>query len=65
MRQDDVVSPAVSQDLFDLADEPKELVLYPGAGHSLEEAGGAVHDQVLSWVLQHVRNRHGPAETAW
>ena len=59
--EDDTRLPAAcSQQIYDWALEPKELVLYPGAGHSLRECGAKLREALARWLLRHV----GPSLTA-
>ena len=59
--EDDTRLPAAcSQQIYDWALEPKELVLYPGAGHSLRESGDELRTTLATWLLRHV----GPATPA-
>ena len=59
--EDDARLPAAcSQQIYDWALEPKELLLYPGAGHSLRECGAKLREALAEWLLRHV----GPSFTA-
>lgn len=49
---DSVLSPYSSQYAFRLAQEPKKLVLYPQAGHALEEVAQEVYEEVKQWILE-------------
>ena len=39
----------------DIAEEPKKLVLYPGAGHSLRECREELHPLLKSWLIEKLR----------
>jgi dienelactone hydrolase len=48
---DDTVLPAAgSQHVHALAREPRELIVYPAAGHGLDEVASDVHDDVRRWI---------------
>ena len=50
--QDDTrLPPHCSQQIYDWAKEPKELVLFPGAEHGLRECKDELHDLVRDWIL--------------
>jgi pimeloyl-ACP methyl ester carboxylesterase len=48
---DEVLSPDCSRFVYDVAGEPKRLVLLPGARHGLDEAADEVYSGVLDWIL--------------
>jgi pimeloyl-ACP methyl ester carboxylesterase len=48
---DDVLTPECSRYAYQLAHEPKELVLYDGAHHGLEEVAAEVREQVREWIV--------------
>lgn len=50
--EDTRLSPRCSKDIYAWAQEPKELVLYPGAGHSLRECKQELHDLLKSWLVK-------------
>ena len=50
--EDTRLSPRCSKDIFAWAQEPKELVLYPGANHSLRECKQQLHSLLQSWLVQ-------------
>jgi alpha-beta hydrolase superfamily lysophospholipase len=39
-----------SEQIYAWAREPKELVLYEGAEHSLRECDGQLHDLLAAWL---------------
>ena len=49
---DEVLSDISSRELFNLAAEPKELVLYPGCGHGLDECRDSLDRDLLEWLLR-------------
>ena len=54
---DRVLPPHSSEYVHGLAHEPKRLVLYPGAGHGLDEAADEVRELVRSWILEQLNGR--------
>ncbi|MBX6315818.1 MAG: dienelactone hydrolase family protein [Isosphaeraceae bacterium] len=48
---DNVLPPHCSRHLYDLAGEPKRLLLYPGARHGLDETGNEVIDTLRDWIV--------------
>ena len=51
---DTVLSPESSRRIFDWAQEPKELRLFPGTGHGLAESAEEIGGLVESWILGHL-----------
>jgi pimeloyl-ACP methyl ester carboxylesterase len=49
---DDRLSPRCSVLINDIAEEPKKLILYPGAGHNLRECRDELHPVVKTWLLE-------------
>lgn len=49
---DEVRSDIGSRQLFELAGEPKELILYPGCGHALDECRDQIDRDLLRWLRQ-------------
>lgn len=47
---DEVLSDIGSRELYELAAEPKELVLYPGCGHGLDECRDKIERDLLDWL---------------
>jgi alpha-beta hydrolase superfamily lysophospholipase len=47
---DEVRSDVGSRELFELAADPKELVLYPGCGHDLDECRVKIEQDLLVWL---------------
>ena len=45
------LGPERSKLIYDTAKEPKQLVLYPGASHSLVECRDQLHPLLRSWLL--------------
>jgi hypothetical protein len=48
--KDDVLSPICSRQIYAAAGEPKEIKLYPGTGHGLDEARQEVLDLLVRWI---------------
>jgi len=44
-----------SQDIYEWADEPKELVIYKGCGHFLRECHQELHDLLKDWLVDKLR----------
>lgn len=51
-KSDESVWYRVSEDLYRAAQEPKHLVLYSGAGHSLQRVGDELHREVHDWLVR-------------
>ena len=49
---DSVLDPAASQDIYDRALEPKRLVLFEGAGHSLMPCREELFELVRRWLVE-------------
>ncbi len=47
--------PRSSRAIYLWAAEPKELVLYPGAGHGLRECKDELHDLLRRWLVEKLR----------
>jgi uncharacterized protein len=47
---DEVLSDIGSRRLYELAGEPKALLLYPGCGHRLDECREAIDRDLLEWL---------------
>lgn len=47
-----VLAPACSEHIYARALEPKQLVLYPEAGHNLDEVADEVETTVQDWLIQ-------------
>ncbi|ARV58542.1 dienelactone hydrolase [Nostocales cyanobacterium HT-58-2] len=54
---DQVLSPQCSQYVYQLALEPKRLILYPNASHSLDEVADEVYLVIRDWLVQRLNNR--------
>jgi pimeloyl-ACP methyl ester carboxylesterase len=52
---DRVLPAACSKALFRRAGGPARLVLYPGAGHGLDEFADQVHELLAGWVPEQLR----------
>ena len=51
---DTVTSPRSSEEAYRRAREPRRLIIYEGAGHSLDEAAGSLFVEVKAWLLKHL-----------
>jgi len=47
---DDVLSASCSHELYEQGGEPKELLLYPGASHSLDECRDGIDRDLTAWL---------------
>ena len=47
---DEVLPPACSQRVFDVAQQPKKLILREGARHGLDEAADELPDMIRRWI---------------
>jgi pimeloyl-ACP methyl ester carboxylesterase len=52
---DPVLTPLCSQQVYQLALEPKHLILYPNASHGLDEVAQEVHQVVRDWVIEQLK----------
>jgi fermentation-respiration switch protein FrsA (DUF1100 family) len=55
--RDDVLDKAASEDVYERALEPKQIVILEGAGHGLAESASEVFDLLNTFVTEHA----GPA----
>lgn len=51
---DQILSPNCSRYLYAIAQQPKRLILYPGARHSLDEVSDQVSQTVYAWTIEHL-----------
>jgi len=51
---DEVIPYAASEEIYRRAKDPKELVLYPGAGHGLLEARDELEELLRGWLIERV-----------
>lgn len=56
---DHVLNPIASQHVYRIATEPKQLILYPNAGHGLDEVAEDVHRTVLNWLQLRLPGNEG------
>lgn len=49
---DSILTPACSKYVYQLAHQPKRLMLYEGADHNLDEAAEEVYQTVRGWILE-------------
>ncbi|KDE55623.1 alpha/beta hydrolase [Methanoculleus sp. MH98A] len=52
--RDPVLSHRSSEGVYRRAGEPRRLVVYEGAGHTLDEAAGSLYVEVKAWLLKHL-----------
>ncbi len=52
---DRVLGDYCSRDIYRRARQPKQMILYPGCGHGLDECRGEVDSDVLRWVRDLVK----------
>ena len=50
--EDEILPDACSRDVYRRAGEPKELKLYPGARHGLDDAREEILDLLVSWIRE-------------
>jgi len=60
---DKVLPASCSRQVFDRAGEPKELMLYPGAGHGLDEVREELLDLLVRWIPEHLEAGEASART--
>lgn len=60
---DEVLPDLCSRTLYDLACEPKKLILYPGCRHGLDECQDALDRDLLTWLRDAVSPGHGLPST--
>ena len=49
-----------SQDIYNWANEPKELVIYKGCGHFLRECHDEMHDLLKNWLIDKLSGKPQP-----
>lgn len=49
---DPVLSPACSEQIYEHALDPKQLIFYPDAGHSLDEVADEVETVLQQWMIE-------------
>ena len=52
---DKVLPPYCSSYVYNLANDPKEIIFYRGATHGLDEAAEQVHQMVHHWLVKHLK----------
>jgi cephalosporin-C deacetylase-like acetyl esterase len=52
---DKVLPPYCSSYVYNLANDPKEIIFYKGATHGLDEAAEQVHQMVDDWLVKHLK----------
>lgn len=53
---DRVLTAACSEYVYQVAHEPKHLILYKGADHGLDEVAEEVHQVVHGWIVEKLKN---------
>ena len=48
---DSRLPPSCSETIYEWAQEPKELVIFPGAGHGLRQCRDDLHDLLAEWIV--------------
>ena len=51
---DKILPPYCSSYVYNLANDPKEIIFYRGATHGLDEAAEHVHQMVYDWLVKHL-----------
>ncbi len=51
---DQVLLPLASDDVYQRAQEPKQMVIIEGAGHSFRGEGDRLYDLLSAFITQHV-----------
>lgn len=51
---DKVLPPYCSSYVYNLANDPKDIILYKGAAHGLDEPGEQVHQMIYDWLTKHL-----------
>ena len=49
---DEILPAACSQDIYARAHEPKEILLYPGCRHGLDECREQVDEELVTWLVK-------------
>jgi uncharacterized protein len=61
---DEVLPDTCSRELYRLAREPKQLTLYPGCGHGLDECQDALDRDLMAWLSRVARKTPRGADSA-
>lgn len=56
---DTVLPPSCSEYAYQVAHQPKKLMLYPAADHSLDDVAAEVRKEVREWILSRIRPSWG------
>ena len=51
---DKVLPPYCSSNVYNLANDPKEIIFYKGATHGLDEVAEEVHQKVHDWLVKYL-----------
>jgi dienelactone hydrolase len=57
---DEILPARLSSDLYDHAKEPKQIILYEGAGHGLNECRAELDHDLFAWILAASAPVHNP-----
>jgi pimeloyl-ACP methyl ester carboxylesterase len=58
---DEILPPRCSHDIFHRANDPKELILYPGCMHGLDQCAAALDRDLTAWIENVLQIAHGRA----
>ena len=58
-QEDQVLGPVCSAYVYQIAQEPKRLIVYPNADHGLDSVAGEVHQVVRDWVVERLKEAVG------
>jgi hypothetical protein len=54
---DEILPARCSEDIYQRAYQPKEIILYPGCRHGLDECRDQVDADLVRWLKQHIRGK--------
>jgi len=54
--RDRVLSAYCSESIYRRASEPKDIILYDGADHGLDEVAEEVHQVIRDWAIEKLNN---------
>lgn len=62
-KEDEVLPPACSEYVYQIAREPKKITIYPGGRHGLDEAVGELPDLARRWIVSELDRAMAPSVT--